>query len=102
MSMYRTEFPDYDGTMVIPAGYVDASYHNDTCPHVARLVKIDEMEIEYRIWMDYIDEDKREISGGKRFLFQIAVMTIHGDYTIFEMETDDWQDIAKLVQGADV
>ena len=30
---YREEFPNYDDELWIPKGFIDGSWHNDTCPH---------------------------------------------------------------------
>lgn len=93
MSLYRTEFPDYDDVLRIPKGFVDCSYHNDICPHVSQYYRNEETELMINIWQDYVDPDKREYSDYPRFIFSIE---INGD-VIFECKTDVWEEIEKLL-----
>jgi hypothetical protein len=59
---YKTEFPDYDDTIALPNGWVDASWHNDICPSFEKDFK----EGTYKIFCDYKNPERREV-GGERF-----------------------------------
>ena len=93
---YMSEFPYYDGTLYVPHGWEDNSWHNDTCPHVMKRSK--DEKIEYRIWQDYVDPDKRERGDAcKRYLFQIVVEEI----IIFFYETDNLNEIIALAKASE-
>lgn len=97
---YKSEFPDYDGKFHKLDGWYDNSWHNDVCPHLERRAKEKngDLEIAVYIWQDYVDEDMRENSGGKRYLFQIAV----NDSYILNYATDKWSKIEKLAKEVDL
>jgi len=63
MPTWREEFPDYPASDMpkMPEGFVDTSWHNDTCPcfshEMARLI----------VWVDYRDPKDRELSEAPRF-----------------------------------
>lgn len=63
------EFPDYDDKEGFAdlldklPGYIDSSWHNDTCPSMQHEQTLT------RIWVDYADPEKRE-SPGKRFVIE--------------------------------
>lgn len=68
MSDYKYEFPDFDYGLIVPKGWKDCSWHNDTCPNI-------EKEAENRgamIFEDYADESLREVDGGKQFILYLA------------------------------
>ncbi len=90
--MYKREFPDYDGKLIIPKGFMDTSYHNDVCPKVSRYLESDSTITEINIFQDYVDIDKREIESA-RFTFQIMV----NSELIMHYNTDDWAEIEKLI-----
>lgn len=78
--LYKTEFPDYDDTLPEIEGFVDDSWHNDSCP---KLIK----DLGYTIvtlWCDYKDLDKREYEGAPRY--SIAVTDSHEGIVICETE----------------
>jgi hypothetical protein len=57
-------FPDFDLTTMprdIPAGFVESSYANDTCPSFWN------EQLKLSIHVDYVDSDLREFEGGERF-----------------------------------
>ena len=106
---YKTEFPDYDGQLYVPKGFIDASWHNDIMPRAEKIIKVPqyaneveaevafilcetEAEVQFILWQDYADPQKREYDNGKRYIFQIE---INGE-SIFEVTTDDL-DIAKQI-----
>ena len=99
--LYRTEFPDYDKTLIIPKGFEDGSYHNDICPRVIKTIIVNKDEVVYNIWQDYKDKEKREYGeyeNSTEFLFDIQV---NGN-VVFYYRTDDWTEIEKLIQNANV
>ena len=89
--LYKTEFPDYDGDFKV------CSYHNDICPHVAMMFIRGNTEVEYDIWQDYKDPNKRECSS-ERYLFCIKV---NGDL-VFGYDTDEWKEIENLLPHLEV
>lgn len=60
---FRTEFPDYpaDGMPVLPAGFVDCSWHNDTCPSFFNET------LGLYVFIDYPDREMREFPECPRF-----------------------------------
>jgi hypothetical protein len=60
MSHYLKEFPDYDAPLPTFEGFVDDSWHNDTCPSLVNF------DLNLKLYCDYAAEDKREC-GGNRF-----------------------------------
>lgn len=100
--MYRQEFPDYDGELFIPEGWIDNSWHNDVCPRAmhrkfCRFENVTQT-IDFSIWQDYIDVNKREYDNGKRYLFQIHV----NNDLIYHYETDDLEEIKRLAKGVQI
>jgi hypothetical protein len=53
-------FNDYDGELPKLEGFVDVSWKNDACPSMLN------EEREYKLWIDYVDPNKREC-GGMRY-----------------------------------
>ena len=92
---YKSEFPDYDGEFYCPKGWIDNSWHNDVCPRAMKRFESETLEIEFSIWQDYVDENKREYDPTKRYLFQIHV----NNDLIFHYETDDLEKIKELEKG---
>ena len=64
---YMREFPDYDDILTLPEGWTDISWHNDACPSFVRKFG----DVEYRIFCDYVDPDRREMHGAMRFVIYI-------------------------------
>lgn len=89
---FQTEFPDFDETTmpVIPAGFEDVSWHNDTCPsflnETAGLI----------IFVDFADVTLREFDDGKRFSLGIWDNGSIGEPVA---ESDDWQDIETAIRA---
>lgn len=92
---YMSEFPDYDGTLYVPDGWIDNSWHNDVCPRAMK--RTNDETIEYSIWQDYVEPSKRERDDVKRYLFQIFV----GCDNIFSLETDSLDEIKALVKAVE-
>lgn len=93
---YKYEFPDFDRELYVPEGWMDNSWHNDIMPRAIKRTKNEEIEIS--IWQDYENVDRREYDNGKRYIFQIQV----GYDTIFSWETDDLDEIKKLVEAVEI
>lgn len=91
---YKTEFPDYDGRLFIPEGFHDYSYHNDTCPCAAKEIGM----VLIRIWQDYIEPNKREREGTKRYALQVEY---NGD-VVFDYATDELERIKELIECLEV
>jgi hypothetical protein len=71
---YLKEFPDYDDEVPLDRfpGFVDQSWHNDTCPSFFN------QALAMTFYADFVDEEQREFPGGpegplKRF-------TVHRTY----------------------
>jgi len=84
---YREEFPDFDpATMpLIPAGWQDISWHNDTCPSF-EAGKV-------HVFIDYADMSRREVQGGGRFLI------VRPDDQEVLLIADDWNVVLLFVRG---
>jgi hypothetical protein len=63
MSDYKSEFPDYDDTLIFPAGWEDISWHNDACPSFIKVFG----DVTFRIYCDYKDMQKRDCPDWTRF-----------------------------------
>ena len=96
--MYKHEFPDYDGELIIPKGFKDLSYHNDTMPRAGKMVEFDDTAIILSIWQDYVNVDFREYEDRKRFCLQLDVNGIY----IYEFESDDWSEIETELKKFDL
>jgi hypothetical protein len=84
---YKTEFPDFgELDVVIPEGFHDRSWHNDTQPCFGRK-RWPQGDYVY-IWVDYADEGRREIPGHPRFHVQLSNPDT-GEATDV-LATDDW------------
>ena len=96
---YKTEFPDYDGEFFHPDGWMDNSWHNDTCPHIEKRAKVGNEEVLVYVWQEYADENLRESFKSKRYLFSIE---ISDGEIIFSYETDDLEKIKELIKHVDL
>jgi hypothetical protein len=83
-------FPDFpiEDMPQFPEGFVDSSWHNDTCPSFTDSV------LRVLVYVDYVDVDLRERFNGKRF----AVLRLDEEGTIADctadcFESDDWTDV---------
>lgn len=95
---YKSEFPDYDGEFHMIDGWIDNSWHNDTCPNIMRRYVKGNTTLEFRIWQDYADINNREYDNTKRYMFHIYV----DNDVVFYSESNDWSDMEKLAKGVDV
>lgn len=96
---WREEFPNWDGgELYIPKGWEDYSWHNDVCPRAMLRVESETRTVEFSLWQDYIDVEKREYDNMARYLFQIHV----NGYLIYHYETDDLSEAKKLVEGVQI
>lgn len=91
---YIREFPDFPTIEVeIPAGFVDASWHNDVSPH---------WEDEARglsLWIDYPDPAIREM--GKDWpRYQVFIMGDDGEYLDDPLvATEKWEEVLAALEG---
>jgi len=67
MNNYMAEFSDYDDALILPEGWRDTSWHNDACPSFERKLGA----VNFRIYCDYKNPDKRESLGSMRFVVYI-------------------------------
>lgn len=80
---YQAEFPDYPELDVwLPPGYVDTSWHNDTCPSFERTFA---GGLIARILIDYPDNDEREEPDNPRFVAWGPPRPM--------LVTDDWAEV---------
>lgn len=78
----HTEFPNYPmASLPNLEGFIDTSWHNDTCPSWRR--------DNYIVWVDWPNDQDRELPGGGRFIVQ----PVDEDGCLIEevtLETNDW------------
>ena len=88
---YRTEFPDYppESMPAIPAGWIDTSWHNDTCP------SFQVGENGPQVYVDYLNPARREIEGCPRFT--VIVYDENDEQMPPLLETDDWSAVLQLL-----
>lgn len=58
---YKQEFPDFNLDVVLPEGFEDVSWHNDTCP------SFQHNELDVIIYIDFAEPSKREHEETLRF-----------------------------------
>lgn len=88
----RREFPDYAGELFpasIPAGAVESSWHNDTCPSVS-LDHGDSLRV--RIWFEMETRESREFPDVARYTVSFEYMEAGIDH-ITVLETEDWAEV---------
>ena len=83
MSHYLKEFPDYDSNLPALEGFVDDSWHNDTCPSLFNF------DLNLKLYCDYAAEDKRECGGTLRF-------------TLYYQKGDDWFNNSYIADSDDI
>lgn len=89
MSHYLREFPDYDAELPTLEGFVDDSWHNDTCPSLVNPA------LGLKLWCEYVNEDKRECGGARYALHR------HDDNdNSFIVESNNLDDIKKAIEEA--
>jgi len=89
MATWREEFPDFpvEDMIDIPQGFVDQSWHNDTCPC------FDNERAGLRLWVDYKDKAQREMPNvSSRFL----LTDIDGEHTIIA-HSETWDVIERAI-----
>ena len=91
---HLTEFPDFPAADMpqMPEGFVDQSWHNETCPG------FDNEALGLKIWVDYLDPEMRELQGFHRF----TLVAIDAEFQTIEghahnMTSDNWDEILKAV-----
>lgn len=90
---YKTEFPDYDGELpaIEDLGFVDVSWHNDTCPIMDKELANGQT---IAVACDYVDPSLREM-GGTRFAVFVRDVPSGGVL----LETDDAQKLRVFLQS---
>ena len=94
---WKSEFPYFDSELHMLDGWIDNSWHNDICPNIMCRYTNGDTTIEFRIWQECEDADKREYSESDRFTFQVYV----NDDVVFYYGSDDWAEMEKLAKGVD-
>lgn len=87
MPDYRTEFPDFalPNDVAIPAGFVDASWHNDACPSWVHA------GLGLRLWISEANPAERDGGAGvSRFYL---CRDTEGEDVADLVASDDWSDI---------
>ena len=93
-SLYKKEFPDYDDVLKIPLGFIDNSWHNDTCPSILRrYIDTEHTCVDARIFQDYKNPLLRESEINKRYSFAIEA----NSEVIMWKQSDDWDVIEELI-----
>lgn len=95
---YSSEFPDYDGEFYCPKGWEDNSWHNDVCPRAMYRIETKAKNIEFSLWQDYVDVNKREFDNAKLYTFQIHV----DSDLVYNYETDDFEEIKRITKGVQI
>lgn len=90
-----TEFPDYPmvDLPAMPAGFVDVSWHNDTCPSACNA------DARLMVFVDYVDAGLREFPENEG-RFTLARTDEGGAVMEGLASTDDWQTILDLIAVA--
>lgn len=76
MRNIKSEFADYDSILPSIKGFIDTSWHNDSCPSISKEIKDD---CYYQIFCDYLDENKREYKGNKRYWITLQSNGIYSE-----------------------
>ena len=91
MSHYIKEFPDYDAPLPTLEGFVDDSWHNDTCPSLFNAT------YNLKLWCEYANPEFRQ--SDKRFiLYSQDIEESLNDVLI--LESDSLDDIKKAIEEA--
>lgn len=92
---YLTEFPDFAPADMpaIPAGFVDVSWHQDSCPSFFHAA------VGLTVQIDHVDRDRREFPDGPRFaIFESDADGARIDGG-FEFESDVWADVVAEIMA---
>ncbi len=96
MKQYLEEFPDFDTELYVPEGWEDHSWHNDEMPRAILVKEVPFIgEVQYCLWQDYVDVNKRERDFRKRIAFYVYV---NGE-VVFTYETDDLEKAKEVIKG---
>ena len=71
--MYKTEFPDFKLDVIIPAGFIDNSWHNNQMPCWIRELSDERMAV---LWIDYADPALRDHPQNARFILHVTDNTL--------------------------
>lgn len=100
--LYLQEFPDYDDKLRMIDGFVDASYHNDAAPCIAKyydLEKEDAPTTAVEVYQDYKNPELSELSGEpnhKRYnVFKNTYSSKDGGDISCVLSTNSWEKAKK-------
>jgi hypothetical protein len=95
---FEREFRDFpaDTMPVIPAGFADTSWHNDTMPSFTSL------PLRLSLWVDYADRDLRELPDCNRDRFSVYELKEDGSFTTDEpmLSTNEWMIVVQRAKQA--
>jgi hypothetical protein len=89
---YQKEFPDFpaaDMPDLMPQGFADTSWHNDSCPSFTS------EDLGLRIWIDYSDRELCEHAGGSRFALEPSD---NEDDITEQVISDNWAVILEAIE----
>ena len=89
---FRQEFSDYpvEDMPAIPEGFVDQSWHNDTCPSFVNEA------LGVQLFVDYLDPEQRELKWPRFSLLRLSDDS-SDDATL--ASTDDWDEIVRVIDA---
>lgn len=92
---YQREFPSFGALdVILPDGFTDESWHNDTMPSFVRKLWNGYF---LRLWIDYRDHAKREIKGKPRF--SLALYDQDMEYVSDIGQSDDYESIKASISA---
>lgn len=93
MTTFREEFPDFPAADMpqLPEGFIDTSWHNNTCPSFTS----DELGLE--VWVDYLDPSQREY-GPKYPRFNVSPQDHGVECSGDSLQTDDWVEVLAFIE----
>ncbi len=94
MATYQSEFPDFPASdmPVMPEGFADSSWHNDSCPSFTNSA------LQLIIFVDYLDPTQREIgTDSDRFIVQAldSEGSLTGEFPL--VATENWNEVSAFV-----
>lgn len=98
---FKDYFEDHDGDAPqyladLPQGWKDGTEGDDVCPSLRRDFGGDGMAVALRLFVDYADEDRRELSGLKRF--RLSSWDENEEFLADQFSTDDWSEMVVFVR----
>jgi len=91
---YRNQFPDFKLSYVIPEGFTDTSWKNDTCPSW-----INE-EHNIKLFIEYDDPEKREnLDEDQFYVVQYETKDYDCMFEARELTTHDYPQVLRCIDG---